>query len=265
MSDNGAPAKSEKLPAKSEKLQKLLARCGMGSRRTCEIMITAGRVTVNGARAHLGQRVSPSSDVIAIDGIPAPVVPDAVYYLFNKPAGVVTSAVGQDDRKVALDFVPRVPRVFTVGRLDAESEGLLILTNDGELAHRLAHPSHGVEKEYLVDVGRAPSAGELRALREGVLLDDGLSAPAKVGVVARSTVRIVVHEGRNRLVRRMCAAVGLPVKRLVRTRIGPIRDPGLGPGSWRPLTNSEVRSLAVAAWSARREPSPVSDGDGERG
>lgn len=252
-------------PSGGEKLQKLLARCGMGSRRACELMIASGQVTVNGVKAHVGQRVDPVADTIAIDGVPAPLVPGAVYYLLNKPAGVVTSATAQDDRKVVLDFVPREPRVFTVGRLDADSEGLLVLTNDGELAHRLAHPSHGVEKEYLVDVGRSPSAQALKALRDGIPLDDGPSAPARVGVVAPGTVRIVIHEGRNRLVRRMFAAVGLPVNRLVRTRIGPIRDPDLAPGRWRPLTSGEVRSLAVAAWSAGSRPAATSGCAGGRG
>ena len=232
-----------------ERLQKVLARCGMGSRRSCEEIIIAHRVSVNGLPAHLGQRVDPLVDSVAVDGVPLPVMPGAVYYLLNKPQGVVTPAVAQDDRTVALDLVPPDPRVFAVGRLDADSEGLLILTNDGELAHRTAHPSHGVEKEYLVDVGRQPPAKALRALREGVLLEDGMTMPAKVGVVAAGTIRIVVHEGRNRLVRRMCAAVGLPVNRLVRTRIGPIRDSTLRPGSWRPLARGEVRRLAEEAWS----------------
>jgi 23S rRNA pseudouridine2605 synthase len=145
-----------------------------------------------------------------------------------------------------------VPRVFPVGRLDLATEGLLILTNDGDLANAVAHPSHGVDKEYLAELEGEPSPGALRSLRQGVELDDGMTAPARVGVVSPGVVRIVIHEGRNRQVRRMCEAVGHPVRRLVRTRIGPVSDPGLAPGGWRELTSAEVRALAVAAQRADR-------------
>ena len=137
--------------------------------------------------------------------------------------------------------------MFPVGRLDMDSEGLIILTNDGDLTHRLTHPSFGVPKEYLVQVDGEPTSGEVSRLREGVDLDDGPTAPARVAVVAPTLLRIVIHEGRNRQVRRMCEAVGHPVLRLVRTRIGPIADPSLGPGTYRPLSFDEVRSLAAAA------------------
>jgi 23S rRNA pseudouridine2605 synthase len=146
-----------------------------------------------------------------------------------------------------VSLVPDSPRVFPVGRLDADSEGLLILTNDGELAQRLTHPSFGVEKEYLAEVEGVPAAGALRRLRQGVELVDGMTAPATVGVVAPGVLRIVIHEGRNRQIRRMTEAVGHPVRRLVRTRIGPLTERGLAPGQWRPLTLSEVRDLASAA------------------
>ena len=131
--------------------------------------------------------------------------------------------------------MPAEPRVFPVGRLDADTEGLLLLTNDGELAHRLTHPSFGVEKEYLAEVEGTPSRGALRRLREGVELDDGPTAPARVSLVGDHTLRITIHEGRNRQVRRMCEAVGHPVRRLVRVRIGPLADRRLAPGEWRPL------------------------------
>jgi 23S rRNA pseudouridine2605 synthase len=144
-------------------------------------------------------------------------------------------------------LVPDRPRVFPVGRLDMDSEGLLILTNDGELTHRLTHPSFGVPKEYLVHVEGEPTSGEVRRLRDGVELDDGPTAPARVAVVAPALLRIVIHEGRNRQIRRMCDAVGHPVLRLVRTRIGPLTDPSLGPGAYRPLSFDEVRNLAAAA------------------
>jgi 23S rRNA pseudouridine2605 synthase len=143
--------------------------------------------------------------------------------------------------------------VFPVGRLDADTEGLLVVTNDGPLAHRLTHPSFGIEKEYVALVAGDPRPADVRALRKGVALDDGLTAPARVAVVGPSTLRITIHEGRNRQVRRMCDAVGLPVLRLVRTRIGPVTDRRLRPGAWRPLTPREVQLLAQ---EASRPPRP---------
>ena len=145
-----------------------------------------------------------------------------------------------------VEIVPNEPRVFPVGRLDAETEGLLLLTNDGELTHRLTHPSFGVDKEYLAEVDGSPSRGAIRRLREGVELDDGPTAPAKVSLVSPTVLRIVIHEGRNRQVRRMCDAVGHPVVRLVRTRIGPLSDTELAPGQWRSLTRDEIRTLERA-------------------
>lgn len=188
--------------------------------------------------------------------MPVSVAPDLVHYLLNKPRGVVTTASDPQGRPTVVTLVPTSPRVFPVGRLDRDTEGLLILTNDGPLAQLLTHPSHGVPKEYLVEVEGTPAAGALRRLRQGVLLDDGPTAPATVGVVAPGVLRLVIHEGRNRQVRRMCAAVGHPVRRLVRTRIGPVGDRGLAPGEWRSLTPAEVRGLASVAvggppWSGR--------------
>jgi len=226
-----------------ERLQKVLARAGIGSRRVCDDLIAQGRVSVNGGPAVLGQRVDPRADAVAVDGVPVPVAPDLVYYLLNKPSGVVTTASDPEGRRTVVDLVPSDPRVFPVGRLDYETEGLLVLTNDGDLAQRLAHPSHGVVKEYLAEVEGTPSAGALRRLREGVELDDGTTAPATVGQVSPGLLRIVIHEGRNRQVRRMCEAVGHPVRRLVRTRIGPVGDTTLRPGRWRLLDPGEVRAL----------------------
>jgi 23S rRNA pseudouridine2605 synthase len=231
----------------AERLQKVLARAGFGSRRACEELIVAGRVTVNGSPAELGARVDPETDDVAVDGVPVSVREGLVYYLLNKPAGVVTTASDPQGRPTVIDLVPLEPRVFPVGRLDADTEGLLLLTNDGDLTHRLTHPSFGVEKEYLVEVTGAPGAAAVNRLRKGVTLEDGLTAPARVGRVGTSALRITIHEGRNRQVRRMCAAVGHPVVRLVRTRIGPVADRALGPGQWRPLTQAEVRGLATAA------------------
>jgi 23S rRNA pseudouridine2605 synthase len=169
-----------------------------------------------------------------------------VHYLLNKPADVVTTADDPQGRRTVVQLVPGEPRVFPVGRLDYETEGLLILTNDGELTHRLTHPSFGVEKEYLVEVDGTPPDGALGRLRRGVELDDGMTAPAEVGRKASNLLTITIHEGRNRQVRRMCDAIGFPVVRLVRTRVGPIRDDKLRPGEWRELSQREVRKLAEA-------------------
>lgn len=236
--------------AEGERLQKVLARAGIGSRRVCEDLIEDGRVTVNGRTARLGARVRVESDEVAVDGVPVGVAPGLVHYLLNKPAGVVTTAEDTHGRPTVVGLVPAAPRVFPVGRLDLDTEGLLLLTNDGTLTHRLTHPSFGVEKEYLAEVEGDPSRGAVRTLREGVDLDDGRTSPAAVSRLGPGVLRITIHEGRNRQVRRMCEAVGHPVRRLVRTRIGPLRDPHLAPGAWRPLTTDEVRELERAA-SAR--------------
>ncbi len=230
-----------------ERLQKVLAQAGLGSRRTCEMLIEEGRVTVNGEVAVLGRRVETIDDRVEVDGVCIGVAPGLVYYLLNKPHGVVSTAADPQGRPTVVDLVPADPRVYPVGRLDTDTEGLLLLTNDGELTHRLTHPSFGVEKEYLAEVDGEPSRGALRQLREGVALDDGLTAPAKVSAVGPGVVKLIIHEGRNRQVRRMCEAVGHPVRRLVRTRIGPLRDAALAPGAWRALTIDEVRSLERAA------------------
>jgi 23S rRNA pseudouridine2605 synthase len=234
-------------PPPGERLQKILAQAGLGSRRTAEDLIAQGRVTVNGVVATLGTRADPEADAIEVDGALVGVRQGLVHYLLNKPAGVVTTASDPQGRPTVVGLVPTTPRVFPVGRLDADTEGLLLLTNDGDLAHRLTHPSFGVEKEYLADVEGTPARGALRRLREGVDLDDGRTAPAKVSLVGDHSLRITIHEGRNRQVRRMAEAVGHPVRRLVRVRIGPLSDRRLAPGDWRELTQSEVRSLERAA------------------
>ena len=230
-----------------ERLQKILARVGIGSRRVVEDLIADGRVVVNGAVAELGQRADPDVDAIEVDGVLVGVRPDTVWYLLNKPAGVVSTASDPRGRPTVVQLVPAEPRVFPVGRLDSDTEGLLLLTNDGEVTHRLTHPSYGVEKEYLAHVEGTPSRGVLRTLREGVELEDGMTAPASASMVSPGVVRLVIHEGRNRQVRRMCEAVGHPVVRLVRTRIGPLVDTRLSPGEWRPLLQDEVRALERAA------------------
>jgi 23S rRNA pseudouridine2605 synthase len=234
-----------------ERLQKVLAQAGLGSRRACEELIAHGRVSVNGEVATLGMRADPEVDAIEVDGARIGVREGLVHYLLNKPVGVVTTASDPQGRPTVVGLVPAEPRVYAVGRLDADTEGLLVLTNDGELAHRLTHPSFGVDKEYLADVTGTPSRGALRRLREGVELEDGPTAPARVSLVGDHTLRITIHEGRNRQVRRMCEAVGHPVRRLVRVRIGPLADRRLPPGEWRPLTQAEVRALERAAAGVR--------------
>ena len=243
---------SRQLPG-GERLQKVLASTGWGSRRVCEELIAEGRVTVNGEVAVLGRRVDADHDLIEVDGAPVGVRPGLVYYLLNKPAGVVTTAKDTHGRKTVVDLVPSEPRVFPVGRLDADTEGLLLLTNDGDITHRITHPSHGVEKEYLVHVKGRLTPGELRRLREGVELDDGMTAPADASQPSPGIIRLTIHEGRNRQVRRMCDAIGHPVLRLVRTRVGPITDRSLRPGDWRELSTGERRALTEAvAEQARR-------------
>jgi len=242
-----------------ERLQKVLARAGVGSRRTNEMLIAEGRITVNGEVAVLGRRVDPGRDRVALDGVPVVVDSTVVHWVLNKPSGYVTTAHDTHGRPTVLDLVPGEPRVFPVGRLDLETEGLLLLTNDGELAQLLTHPRHGVDKEYFVEVAGKPSPAALRALREGVELDDGPTRPARAKIVQESpsltttALTIVVKEGRKRMVRRMCATVGHPVVRLARTRIGPLRDPRLAPGTWRALTTEEVRALYAAALDGATE------------
>ncbi len=203
--------------------------------------------------AALGRRIDPAAARVELDGVLLPVAPGLVYYLLNKPDGVVTTADDPQGRPTVVSLVPPEPRVFPVGRLDRRTEGLLVLTNDGVLSQLLTHPSQGVAKEYMAEVdGGTPSAGALRTLRQGVELADGVTAPAEVGVLAPGVLRLVIHEGRNRQVRRMCEAVGHPVRRLVRTRIGSVRDTNLPPGRWRHLSGDEVRSLAASASASER-------------
>ena len=233
----------EQEPRQFERLQKVLARAGIGSRRVCEKLIVEQRVTVNGEFAELGQKVDPETSQVEVDGLKIGVRQDLVYYLLNKPIGVITTSKDPQERSTVVDLVPTHPRVFPVGRLDADTEGLILLTNDGDLTHYLTHPSFGIEKEYLVQVEVKPPRNAIRELRQGVELDDGITAPAKVSLVDEKLLKIVIHEGRNRQIRRMCESVGHPVIRLIRSRIGPIVDRSLRPGSFRELTNQELKSI----------------------
>lgn len=245
---------SRALP-QGERLQKVLATRGFGSRRVCEEIIAAGRVKVNDEVAVLGRRVDVDVDRVTVDGEPIGIRADLVYYLLNKPVGVVTTAHDPQGRPTVVELVPAEPRVFPVGRLDVETEGLILLTNDGDFAQTIAHPSRGVDKEYLVHVHNGKvSPAALRRLREGVDLEDGRTAPAEVSQPEPGVLRITIHEGRNRQVRRMCDAVGHPVSRLVRVRIGSVADRDLGPGEWRPLRLDEVRALGKRTGSSRVGP-----------
>lgn len=230
------------------RLQKVLAGAGHGSRRSAEELIAAGRVTVNGLVAVLGTRVDPGRDVIRVDGVTVAAAPGLVHLAVNKPAGTVSAMSTDDGRPCVGDLVADLgAALHHVGRLDVDSEGLLLVTNDGTLSHRLTHPSFGVPKRYLVEIaGNVPRALG-RTLRRGMDLDDG---PAQVddyvlvdGAPGRTLVEVVIHEGRNRIVRRMFEAAGHPVVRLVRLSVGPIRLGELRPGRHRHLSTAEVQSL----------------------
>jgi 23S rRNA pseudouridine2605 synthase len=229
------------------RLQKVLASLGFGSRRIVEDLIEEGRVVVNGEQAVLGRRIDTDRDSVEVDGVPVGVAPGLVYYLLNKPAGVVSTAADTHGRAIVTELVPEEPRVYPVGRLDLETEGLLLLTNDGDLTHRLTHPSFGVEKEYIAELDGEPKRGDLRKLREGIELEDGMTSPAKASLIAPNVLRLTIHEGRNRQVRRMCSALGFEVTRLVRSRIGSVADRRLAPGEWRELEQVEVRKLSELA------------------
>lgn len=231
----------------SERLQKVLAATGLGSRRRCEEMIGAGRVKVNGRTAELGDRVDVCADRVSVDGIPLDLDVERRYFLLNKPAGYITTVKDTRRRPTVMDLLHEEGRLFPVGRLDMDTRGLLLITNDGFLAHRIMHPSHGVEKTYLAWVEGRASQQALARLRRGVALEEGITAPAKVRVLGREGERTLlemsIREGRKRQVRRMCAEVGLKVLDLVRTRLGPLDLRGVEEGDYRPLTASEVKRL----------------------
>ncbi len=223
------------------RLNQFLARAGVASRRGADELIRAGRVTVNGGRGELHTAVG-GQDVVEVDGRTVTAQPLA-HLLLHKPAGVVTTARDPQGRPTVLSLVPPEPRVVPVGRLDVETTGVLLLTNDGQLAHRLAHPRYLVEKTYAADVEGRPSAAVVRRLARGVELEDGPTAPAEVRLLAPSRIELVLHEGRNRQVRRMCEAVGHPVRRLERTAYAGLGPGSLAPGQSRRLTGAEVATL----------------------
>ena len=235
-------------PSEPQRLQKVLAAAGVGSRRACEQLIAEGRVTVDGSVARLGDKVDPRRAVIHVDGVRVITDDRRVYLAINKPRGVLSAMSDDRGRRTLADLVPDIPqRLFHVGRLDSDSEGLLLLTNDGELAHRLMHPSYGVPKTYLCEVPGPVSKEVRRRLLAGIDLDDGPVKYDAFRVVEslppRALVEVVIHEGRNRIVRRSLEAVGHPVRRLIRTRIGPIRLGDLRPGRTRRLGMGEIGAL----------------------
>jgi 23S rRNA pseudouridine2605 synthase len=238
-------------PPAPQRLQKVISAAGLMSRRAAESLIGAGRVTIDGRPAKLGDRVDPTSQRVEVDGVLVPIAPDRITYLLFKPVGVVSTADDPEGRPTVTSLVPELPRVVPVGRLDIDSEGLILLSNDGELTLRVTHPRYRVTKTYLAEVTGKPTNKALAALRAGVELDDGVARALRVRIVGgvgdRSLVELILAEGRNREVRRMLAAVGYPVLRLVRTAIGPLTDPKLKPGKWRQLSPAEVSALYRAA------------------
>jgi 23S rRNA pseudouridine2605 synthase len=234
----------------SERLQKILAQAGYGSRRTCEDFITAGRVRVNGQIASLGQKADPAMDRITIDGKPIVAAERLTYIALYKPRMVLSTVESErgDDRKTVRDLVDIPEHVHPVGRLDFESEGLVLMTNDGELTNKLTHPKFGHDKEYKVLLARRPDKDQLEVWKRGVVLEDGYkTAPADVRFESAqgkgAWFRVVMGEGRKRQIREICKQLGLPVVRLVRIRIGPLRLGNLKPRQWRYLTAKEVEEL----------------------
>jgi 23S rRNA pseudouridine2605 synthase len=232
-------------------LQKALARAGFGSRRACEDLIRAGRVTVDGRTATLGARVDPAGSVVEVDGGRVSLAPDLVYYALHKPPGVVTTARDPGKRTTVLDLVPKTPRVFPVGRLDLATSGLLFLTNDGVFAERVSHPRFEIPKTYAAEIRGRLRPGQRAALRKGVELEDGPARAENISAHAsasgRSIVELTIHEGRNRIVRRMLDAVGAEVLSLHRTAIGGVRLGRLKAGTWRNLRRDEVLAVLRAS------------------
>src|SRR3954469_23562602 len=223
------------------RLNAYLARAGVASRRKADDLIKTGRVTVNGAPGQLNTFVE-SRDRVEVDGQPVS-LQRLAYRVLYKPAGVVTTASDPQGRPTVVELVPSEPRVVPVGRLDADTTGALLLTNDGDLAHRLAHPRYGVEKTYVAELSRAPSDEQIEQLAHGVELDDGPTAPAKARRVTKNVVELTIHEGRNRQVKRMFEAIGHRVTRLHRSHYAGLSADDLEPGSWRALEPSEVQRL----------------------
>lgn len=231
-----------------ERLQKILAQAGYGSRRSCEELIKAGRVTVNGKAAIIGQKADLNSDQINVDGVAIPAAEKLVYIALNKPRNVISAASSPDPRRTVRDMVDVSERIFPVGRLDADSEGLIILTNDGELTNRLTHPRYGHEKEYHVLIAKRPDDKQLETWRRGVILEDGYkTAPVEVYFLKTSGkgawIKVIMKEGRKRQIRETGMRIGLPVVRILRVRIGQLELGHMKSGEWRYLSAEELELL----------------------
>ncbi|HRN50413.1 MAG TPA: pseudouridine synthase [Anaerolineales bacterium] len=249
-----------------ERLQKILARAGYGSRRTAEEMIEAGRVTVNGATAHIGDKADASRDAIKVDGSRISAAARPVYYAVYKPRGVLSTTGGPEPRQKVVDLIPGGEQLHLVGRLDKESEGLMILTNDGELTQRVSHPRFEQEKEYRVLVARQPDAEQLATWRRGVVLEDGTrTRPAEVRIEHNygkgAWLRVIMHEGHKRQIREIAGQLGLPVVKLIRVRIGNLYLGSLKTGEWRALNENEVRDLMAGEKPDTRKPRPAAKSD----
>lgn len=244
------------------RIQKVLSENGILSRRKAEEYVAAGRITINGRKAQVGASVDPRRDIITVDGIRVDLAPKVqkVYILLNKPREYVTTLSDELGRRCVAELVEDAPdRVYPVGRLDKDSEGALLLTNDGEFANLVMHPSHHISKTYRVTVRPGVSEDQMVALSSGVMIDGRMTAPAQVTVLEqapdRAVLQMVIHEGRNRQIRKMCEAVGLEVARLKRSSIGPIRLGMLQPGKWRELTPQEVGAIRGAVKERKPEES----------
>ena len=248
---NGSSSDCDQAGERKERLHKVLARAGIESRRAAEEMILAGRVAVNGrVCTTLGTKVDAEHDAITVDGKPIPRRVKKVYLMLNKPPGYITTVSDPQHRPTVMDLVPHCLRIFPVGRLDANSEGLILMTNDGEFANLLAHPRYSYEKEYHVAVPGTVKESDLQLLREGVVIEGGRTMPAKVRVLSSdgrlTWLSMTIHEGRNRQIRRMLHVLGYRVERLLRVRIGPLWLGSLARGAYRHLTPAEVRQLKKA-------------------
>jgi len=239
------------------RLNRFLAQCGLGSRRKCEALIQAGRVAVNGSIVtSLSTTVDEASDIVAVDGRTVTPPERFVYILLNKPTGYVTTASDELGRKTVLDLVPGDARIFPVGRLDKDTSGALLLTNDGQLAYYLTHPRFEIDKVYHAVLDRPITRQHLAKLRSGILLDDSFTAPCQVRRrgTRQEQVEIVLHEGKKRQVRRMFSALGYEVVQLIRTQFGSLGLAGLKPGEWRYLTNQEVAALKSSVSNSNEQP-----------
>jgi len=242
-----------------ERLQKILAQAGYGSRRSCEEIITAGRVRVNGNIASLGQKADPASDKITLDGKPIAAAEALIYIALHKPRNVLSTVEAEkgDGRKTIRDLVDVAGHFYPVGRLDYESEGLVLMTNDGDLANRLTHPSYGHEKEYRVLLAKRPDQEQLEAWKRGVVLEDGYKTqPVNIRFEESqgkgAWIRVIMIEGRKRQIRETCKQLGLPVVKIIRVRIGTLRLSGLKPRQWRYLALDEIKELKVAKTKTKK-------------